>query len=451
IANKDFEGEYKQTSLIYNQTEIKRILLVGLGKEDEIDSEKLRSAGFLIGKKQRELKSGLVHIAPAMQIDKEADIIIPVAEGVLYSKYDFTKFKTDKKDKNKRASYHFFGIHLQDRDAVNYELKRIETMHEGITLTRDLGNMPSNYLTPVILKNNVQNEFNNSRSVKIEVLDKKELAALKFRLLLSVSQGSKQDPCLIILRYKPASAKGKKIVLVGKGVTFDSGGISIKPPASMDEMKFDMAGAAAVIGIMKSVEKLKPQNEIIGVIPAVENMPGGNAVKPGDIIKAYNGKTVEILNTDAEGRLILADALSYAVKRFKPDIVIDFATLTGSIVAALGDKMAGIFSNSSELVNIFKEAGDSCGDRVWPMPMLDAYSKDLESKYADIVNLGGRWGGAITAAKFLENFVSETDWVHIDIAGTANDVKNIDYLPNGATGYGPRLFFRVLPALQNKK
>ncbi|MEJ2543984.1 MAG: M17 family metallopeptidase [Calditrichaceae bacterium] len=222
----------------------------------------------------------------------------------------------------------------------------------------------------------------------------------------------------------------------------------MKPSADMDEMKFDMAGAAATIGIINTASIIKPNTELIGIVPAVENMPGGNAVKPGDIIEAYNGKTVEIINTDAEGRLILADALAYSVKRFKPNLIIDFATLTGSIMAALGDKMAGMFSNSEELNRIFQKAGSISGDMVWPMPMLDAYSKLLESKYADIVNLGGRWGGAITAAKFLEEFVSEKIWVHFDIAGKANDVKNVDYLPEGATGFGPRLFFSALEEIE---
>ena len=450
INNADFRGELKENLLLYppNDNSIKRILLIGYGKIDKVDSEKLREIGFLIGKKQSDLKAKNIHVVINHELNEKEKAIKAIAEGILYSGYLFQEFKSEKKDKTIRATVSFLSLKEEIKNNFNGEFKKILAVNEGIIFTRNLANIPANYLTPRILQKKVRNQFKDIKSVKIDVLDKKALAEQKFRLLLSVAQGSKQDPCLIILRYKPEKSNGKKIAIIGKGVTFDSGGISIKPSANMDEMKFDMAGAAATIGIIKTAAILKPSTELIGIIPAVENMPGGNAIKPGDIIKAYNGKTVEILNTDAEGRLILADALAYSVKRFKPDLVIDFATLTGSIMAALGDKMAGMFSNSDEISEIFKNAGNVSGDLVWPMPLLDSYSKLLESKYADIANIGGRWGGAITAAKFLENFISDNKWVHFDIAGTANDVKNVDYLPEGATGYGPRLFFTALEDIE---
>ena len=448
---KVFEGELKKNTLLYPTagSQIKRILLIGTGKISDLNSEKLREIGFLIGKKQKELKAKLVHIYIGKHFDNFYDSIIAIAEGILYSGYAFKEFKTEKKEKNVNGVINFFGTKTFPDSDLREKFKKLLAIGEGIFFARDLANIPANHLTPKILQKKVQRVFKTNKHIKIEILDKKTLTEKKFRLLLSVAQGSKQDPCLIILRYQPIKSNGKKITIVGKGVTFDSGGISIKPSANMDEMKFDMAGAAATIGIIKTAAILKPATELIGIIPAVENMPGGNAIKPGDIIKGYNGKTVEILNTDAEGRLILADALAYAIKRFTPDLVIDFATLTGSIVAALGDKMAGLFSNSADISEIFKKAGERSGDMVWPMPLLDSYSKLLESKYADIANIGGRWGGAITAAKFLENFVSDHKWIHFDIAGTANDVKNIDYLPEGATGYGPRLFFEALSDLEN--
>ncbi len=450
LDHKDFKGELKENLLLYPAKDniVRRILLIGYGKLEKIESEKLREIGFLIGKKQSAIKAKNIHIILDNELSNLNNAVKSVAEGILYSGYSFNEFKSEKKDKNIQATYCFLSIKEEIKNNLKSEFRKLLAINEGIIITRNLANIPSNHLTPRILQKNVKNLFRDVKSVKIEVLNKTQLAEKKFRLLLSVAQGSKQDPSLIILRYQPEKSNTKKIVIVGKGVTFDSGGISIKPSANMDEMKFDMAGAAATVGIIKTASILKPKTELIGIIPAVENMPGGNAVKPGDIIKAYNGKTVEILNTDAEGRLILADALAYAVKRFKPKLIIDFATLTGSIVAALGDKMAGMFTNSDEISDIFKRAGNLSGDQVWAMPLLDSYSKLLESKYADIANIGGKWGGAITAAKFLENFISTNKWVHFDIAGTANDVKNVDYLPSGATGYGPRLFFTALEEIE---
>ena len=449
----DFKAEFKENLMLYPQEDagIKRLFLIGYGKSDKIDSEKFREIGYLIGKKQNSLKARKIQILLPGKLEKmesEIPVMDSIAEGILYSMYFFEEFKSDKKQKNIKAVYYFTGSDKTKEKKYKSRFERLVAINEGIKLARRLANIPSNHLTPLILQKKVRNEFKKEPVIKIETLSKKNLIEKKFRLLLSVAQGSQQDPCLIILKYQPNISNKKKIAIIGKGVTFDSGGISIKPSANMDEMKFDMAGAAATIGILKSASIIKPETELIGVIPAVENMPGGNAIKPGDIIKSYSGKTVEILNTDAEGRLILADALSYTIKRFNPDLVIDFATLTGAIMVALGDKMAGMFSNDSEISDIFKKAGDVSGDRVWPMPLLESYSKQLESKYADIVNIGGRWGGAITAAKFLENFVSEKKWVHLDIAGTANDVKNIDYLPEGATGFGPRLFFKALHDLE---
>jgi len=450
LETKDFKGELKENILLYPSITdtVKRILLIGYGRIDKVDPQKIRDIGYLIGKKQSDLKAKSVHIVIGKDLSETGDAVKSLAEGILYSGYSFKDFKSEKNDRTVQASFNFLSLTIGIENNFKDDFKRILAINEAINLARNLANIPSNHLTPVILQKKVKNHFKEINSVKVEVLDKNALIEQKFRLLLSVSQGSKQDPCLILLRYYPEKSNGKRIVVVGKGVTFDSGGISIKPSANMDEMKFDMAGAATTIGIIHAAAILKPETELIGVIPAVENMPGGNAVKPGDIIKAYSGKTVEILDTDAEGRLILADALAYSVKRFKPDLIIDFATLTGSIMAALGDKMAGMFSNSDEMIEVFKRAANLSGDLVWPMPLLDSYSKLLESKYADIANIGGKWGGAITAAKFLEYFISDHKWIHFDIAGTANDVKNVDYLPHGATGYGPRLFFTALEEIE---
>ena len=265
-------------------------------------------------------------------------------------------------------------------------------------------------------------------------------------MLLGVSQGSNSPARLILSEYRTPGAK-QTLAIVGKGVTFDSGGISLKPGKSMDEMKFDMCGAAAVLGAMYAVARLKPKINVIGVIPATENLPGGKAQRPGDIVTAFNGKKVEILNTDAEGRLILGDALSYSVKQYKPDAIVDLATLTGACVVALGHHATGALTNHASLMEQVRTAGEQSGDRVWELPNFPEYGELLKGKYGDLQNIGGPAAGTITGGKFLENFVGDTPWVHLDIAGTAWNVKYVDYQPaNGATGVGVRLLIDLIQA-----
>jgi leucyl aminopeptidase len=264
---------------------------------------------------------------------------------------------------------------------------------------------------------------------------------------LSVARGSSEPPRLILLEYKSAVKNAKKLALVGKGITFDSGGISIKPSAKMEEMKYDMAGGAAVVGAIYVASKLKPELDIIAAIPAAENLPGNSATRPGDVITAFNGKTIEIIDTDAEGRLLLSDILSFVAKSYKPNWMIDLATLTGAVVVALGNKCSGLFGNNQKLLDIIKTAGEESGDRVWQMPMFDEYKENLESTVADLKNLGGREGGSISAAKFLEEFVDDIPWSHLDIAGTAYNVKENKYLGTGASGAGVRLLAALFEKL----
>jgi leucyl aminopeptidase len=254
---------------------------------------------------------------------------------------------------------------------------------------------------------------------------------------MGVAKGSRQPPKLILLEYRPVRKSSQTLAFVGKGITFDSGGISLKPGAAMDEMKFDMCGAAAVLGAMDGIGQLKPDVNVVGIVPACENLPDGQAVKPGDILKSYAGKHVEVLNTDAEGRLILGDALAYGIERYQPDAVVDLATLTGACVIALGHYATGAVSNHDALQQRLVDTGKACGDIVWPLPNFPEYGEALKGKYADLQNIAGREGGAITGGLFLKNFVGEVPWVHLDIAGTAWGVKNVGHVPNeGATGVG---------------
>jgi leucyl aminopeptidase len=282
---------------------------------------------------------------------------------------------------------------------------------------------------------------------KATVFDQRKIESLKMGGILSVSKGSSHPPRFIILEHNPGKVKSGTVVLVGKGVTFDSGGISIKPAANMGEMKMDMSGAAAVIGTFQALANLQLPVHVVGLIPAVENMPSGTAMKPGDIVRHYGGKTSEVDNTDAEGRLILADALGYA-SHYKPDVVIDLATLTGACVVALGHLATGMMGNDQGEMDALKAAGETTYERVWQLPLFDEYEKMIKSDVADVKNTGGRWGGAITAGWFLKKFIGDYKWVHLDIAGTAILEENMDYAPKGGSGVGVRL---LVEFLKNRK
>jgi len=447
---KDFKGSFKETALFYlpKESSIKRIFLIGTGDIGIPSPEDFRSIGYLISEMQEKTSSNRVHIFQGQAEYCSEETIEAICEGILFQRYSFKNYKSESKKEKKNMQFVCTCSKEQYTPRYNWTQNSTRCVMQGVFLARDLANEPSNNMTPAILKDRVLSEFKDAQNIKTEIFDQKWLEKNNFNALLSVSKGSREAPYLISLKYSPKEKARKRLLLVGKGVTFDSGGISIKPSAGMEEMKYDMAGAAAVIGTMKSISLLEPKLEVAALVPAVENMPGGSASKPGDIIKAYNGKTVEIINTDAEGRLILADALAYGIEQYEPDAVIDLATLTGACIVSLGDKMAGLFSNSDVLANALLESAAPSGDRLWRLPLDKLYEKDIESEFADIKNLGSRWGGAIHAAKFLENFTGKVKWAHIDMAGPANDVKNIDYLGKGAAGYGPRLICKALKSLE---
>ncbi len=331
--------------------------------------------------------------------------------------YRFEQMKSEREPKPPRPGRVALALERAGAGAAAREIERAGAIANGVDFAKDLGNLPANVCTPTYLADTAK-KLAREHGLKCEVLDEKQMQALKMGALLAVARGSVQPPKLIVLRYQGAGAKQPPVVLVGKGITFDTGGISLKPAPEMDEMKFDMCGAASVLGTMRAVAEMKAKVNLIVVVPTTENMPGGRATKPGDIVKTMSGKTVEILNTDAEGRLILCDALEYA-KRFSPAAVVDVATLTGACVIALGHHHSGLFSPNDELAGELQAAGRDVADTCWRMPLDEAYQEQLKSPFADVANIGGRPAGSVTAACFLARFTKDYDWAHLDIAGTA--------------------------------
>src|SRR5690606_7559417 len=342
-----------------------------------------------------------------------------VALDAVY-KFDRMKGKAAKDKKDAPRGVNKLVINVADQTEIKSAesgLKRGQAVATGVGLAKDLGNLPPNVCTPTYLAEQAE-ALAKSYDLEVQVLERADMEKLGMGALLGVSQGSRQPPKLIVLQHKKGKKGEKRVVLVGKGITFDTGGISLKPGAEMDEMKYDMCGAASVLGTIKAVAELALPINLIGIIPTCENMPDGNAIKPGDILTSMSGQTIEVLNTDAEGRLILCDALSYA-ERFEPAAVVDIATLTGACVIALGHHLSGLFSNHDALARELLAAGESAQDRAWHMPMLEDYQGQLDSNFADMANIGGRAAGSITAACFLSRFTKKYDWAHLDIAGTA--------------------------------
>ncbi|MBF0351895.1 MAG: leucyl aminopeptidase [SAR324 cluster bacterium] len=452
IKLKVFSEKAESTHLMVTGIDdMPRLLLVGTGKQDKLNQETLRRIAGKIGKKIKSLKSEAISLVlPPWLSELSLDVGTIIAEGLLLGAYDFNKYSSaPTPDEEDDQPVDKVKITLLDADKMTSAkaIKQGETRAIATNYARDLGNTPGNDLYPEILAKEAESialEYN----MKIRILDQPEMEELGMGMLLGVARGSVRPPKLILMEYQHPKAK-KQLAIVGKGVTFDSGGISLKPGSGMDEMKYDMCGAAAILGAMKAIGELKPKLNIIGVIPAVENMPDGNAQRPGDIVTAFNGKRVEVLNTDAEGRLILGDALSYTIKEYSPDGIIDFATLTGACIIALGHYASGVISNNEELTRQVVEAGKSSGDTVWPLPSFPEYEESIKGKFGDLLNTGGREAGTITAGLFLKNFVEEIPWVHVDIAGTAWGVKHISYQPaKGTTGVGVRLLIDLIGSWQ---
>lgn len=442
-ANKEIKGKLGSMSIVHTHGMIptQRIMVAGLGPHHKITHESLRVVAGKIAKKIAEidLKDFCITIPNNLPFGIEVTVN-SIIEGTILSLYSFDKYKKDKKIRFPNLTI------LSSDQKISTVIKKAQIISEGVLYARSIANLPPNECNPAKMA-----EFAKSLSaknnLKCTILSKSDLKQKGFGGISAVGQGSKNEPKLIILEYN-GKKNEKPIVIVGKAVTFDTGGISIKPADKMDEMKFDKCGGCTVFGIMKSVSELKLPVNLVGIVPSVENMPGGESYRPGDIIRLYGGKTAEILNTDAEGRLILFDALSYGIKTYKPNEIIDFATLTGACIVALGANVAGLITNNKKLAERIDSASNKTGEQVWQLPINDDYMDMIKSDYADIRNTGpGRVAGTITAAAFLANAVSNTPWAHFDIAGTAwvqSGSKEKSYNPKGATGFGVRLILNYL-------
>jgi leucyl aminopeptidase len=443
---KEFKGAKGDEIIFYNPDETKatRVIFLGLGKLDKIDAETLRAfAGNSVKKCIKKNLSDIVIAVPSSGktgIDVST-VLQALMEGAYLGNHLFDKYKKEKKQKPLKK------IEFMVKPAVakrfNRLSGRITSLCEGTIIARQWVTTPPNDKRPEKFIKSIT-ALAKKQNLKVSVLGEKELKQKNFNALLAVAQGSQSKPGLVVLEHNPKGPK-KTVALVGKGVTFDSGGINLKSSGGLEDMKMDMSGAAAVAATLITASKLKLKTKIIGVIPIVENMPSGAAARPGDVVKSYDGKSVEIGNTDAEGRLILIDAISYAIKKYKPDTLIDMATLTGACVVALGEKIAGVFSSDDDLALSIVKSGEKTHERCWHMPLPDDYKKLIKSDIADIKNIGSsRWGGAITAALFLSEFVKDTPWAHIDIAGPAFTKKATDYCNSGGTGFGVRLLCELL-------
>ncbi|MCZ6805173.1 MAG: leucyl aminopeptidase [Proteobacteria bacterium] len=424
IRRGDMDGKKGHYLLLHNVPGMiaDRILLIGCGKEREIDDRNYRT---IIANSIRALNNtgsleGVNYLSELNIKGRDHHWKIRQAVQVAeYALYQFDELKSKKK-KNRRPLRKITFTVPTRRELPRGEIAMNEgcAIANGIKLTRDLANRPSNICTPSYLAQQATKLAKEHRSLTVNILEEADMKKLGMDSLLSVSQGSDEPARLITLEYKDSKKSQKPIVLVGKGVTFDTGGISIKPASAMDEMKYDMCGAASVLGTLSAIAELGLPINVVGVIPTTENMPSGTATKPGDIFTSMSGQTIEVLNTDAEGRLILCDAITYS-ERFNPEVVIDIATLTGACVIALGKHATGLLSNHNPLARELLSAGEESGDRVWQLPLWDEYQQQINSPFADMANIGGREAGTITAACFLSRFAEEYQWAHLDIAGTA--------------------------------
>ncbi|HEY3279224.1 MAG TPA: leucyl aminopeptidase [Gemmatimonadales bacterium] len=444
FTSGDFKGKRDEALLLYGGGKAQRILLVGVGKATEVTRATLRRAASVAARRARGLGTKTFAIAVAHEARGgvgAGELGQVTVEGAAQGGWQFTELKQPGDDP--KPPLEEVELVVEPADAADAERGRKvgDAVAAGHRLTRTLQMQPGNVCTPTYLADQAT-QLAKTHGFGITVLDRAQLKKEGMGALLAVAQGSEQEPRFIALEYRGGGDR-PPIVLVGKGVTFDSGGISIKPAQNMEDMKFDMSGAAAVLGTFEAVGRLKPKLNVVGLIPSTENLPSGTAVKPGDVVKSHLGKTIEIINTDAEGRLILCDALSYA-RRYKPAAVLDAATLTGAVVVALGHHAIGIMGNDDALVAEVRDAGERAGERCWPLPLWDEYRDLVKSEIADVRNSGGRSAGTIAGGWFLREFVDGFPWVHLDIAGTAYTEGDSPSHSKGPTAVGVRLFTEFL-------
>jgi leucyl aminopeptidase len=443
-ATNQFKGKSGSTLDILAPEGLKapRLIMVGTGKVSALkDNDFLKFGGTVAGK-LRPGGDAVTIIAELPAGAMKPGQVAAIASGLRLRAYSFDRYKTKKKDGEEAALHADVSLAVGDVAAARAAFAPSAHIVDGVLTARDLVNEPPNVLFPVEFARRAS--LLRKLGVEVEILDVKAMTKLGMGALLGVSQGSTQPGRTVIMRWNGGKRGEAPVAFIGKGVCFDTGGISIKGAAGMEDMKGDMGGAACVVGLMHALAARKARANVVGAIGLVENMPDGNAQRPGDIVTSMSGQTIEIINTDAEGRLVLADVLWYVAKKFKPKFMVDLATLTGAIMVALGTEYAGLFSNNDELAGRLSEVGLATGERVWRMPLGPEYDKQIDSQFADVKNTGGRNGGSITAAQFLQRFVDDTPWAHLDIAGTAMGAPKTEINHSWGSGYGVRLLERLV-------
>ncbi len=452
ISNESFKGKEGETLLVYSLGRIpaKKIILLGLGKEENLKEEVIRNLAAKAVKEAGKAKAAAIAMLPiGLDRNISAEIVGQcVAEGAMLASYKFNKYKTtDRKSMEEGIKEIYL---LNEEESINTRLEKgIEVgkkLSDGTIVARDLVNEPSNVVTPTAMASKAV-EIASKHGLEVSILEREDMERMGMGSFLGVTKGSEEPPKLIAIKYFGNKDDDEIIGLVGKGLTFDSGGISLKPGAGMDAMKSDMGGGAAVLGAMDVIGALKPKVNVLAIVGACENMPSGKAYKPGDILTSMNGKTIEILNTDAEGRLVLIDCITYAVQQGATKIV-DLATLTGACIVALGHTTTALVSNNDDFVKQLENAADSAGERVWQLPSFPEYKELIKSDIADLKNVGDRGAGTITAGLFLGEFVEDRPWVHMDIAGTCMTSSDKGYYVKGATGVGVRTLYHLVKSME---
>jgi len=440
-----FKGRKGQATTLYALGGWTRVVAVGLGKAAELGPEAVEAAGGAI--------------APAVAQEREAcvaadtldpKLAVHLGLGAMLRAWRFDRYRTKEKEEDK-PKLERLAIASSNPAGAKTAFAPLRAVADGVFLARELVSEPANVLNPPEFAERCRGL--ERLGIEVEIMGPKEMKRLGFGALLGVAQGSAQEPRMVVMQWRgaPKGRKQKPLALIGKGVTFDTGGISIKPAGGMEDMKWDMAGAGAVVGAMAAIAGRKAKADVVGLVGLVENMPSGNAQRPGDVVKTASGQTVEVINTDAEGRLVLADVMWYCQDRFDPRGMVDLATLTGAIIVALGHEHAGLFSNDDDLAQRVVAAGTAVGEKCWRMPLGDAYDKQIKSEIADMKNVGGRPGGSITAAQFLQRFTNGKPWAHLDIAGTAWASKDQPTAPKGATAFGVRLLDRLVEEMAEEE
>ena len=448
VQSKEFEGKANEVLLYHTQDKVpaKRLVLVGLGKKNEVTLETIRQAMGSAAKRVRQAKVGsFAVVLPTVKPGRMSwvEVAQAMVEGAILGSYQFTVYRSEAASGQDVAEMRILAQQKDQLRQVTEGVRRGVATAEATVFVRDLCNHPSNILTPTRVADEAKTVAKTD-GITIKILEQKEMEQLGMGALLGVSRGSQEPPKFIILEYNGTKKKDERpVVLVGKTITFDTGGISLKPAENMEHMKADMTGGAEVLASIRAAARLKLPLRLISILPVAENMPGGRAMKPGDIVTTLSGKTVEVQNTDAEGRLILADGLAYAM-RYKPAALIDIATLTGACVVALGQFAIGMFGTDQALKEQVRKSGQKAGEKVWEMPLWEEYFEQLKSDVADMRNIGGRGGGMITAALFLSKFVGDCPWVHLDIASTDWSERERAYIPKGPTAIGTRLLVQYL-------